>query len=294
MNEERERFLGLFNEIDGCLVINLDTSKERYERFVEQNSKLIPEGKLHRLSAVDGRKLSTFGKAPWFTERTGERARFWGGTAGLVLSNRNAIRYAKEKGWRNVLLFEDDAYLSATPAQDAFVTECLQQLSGAYMLYFGYSRPLPYGSLVKQQGDCSLWQTEGVAGTYCYLVSEGMYDIMLDTLPREDDGVWEWLSRYRAIDAFYRDFLSAMPEVKTYVVHADIGIHNEGVSDIAATVTRQDPKVKSAQPHNYASLKGCLHRLCSPFRRLKVHLNSMRTHRRAASGGFPGFRKRAK
>ena len=72
----------LYAQIDGILVINMDSSPERYEHFMSTVGVHLPAEKLERISAVAGRELPSYGKAPWFTEKTGERARFWGGTGG--------------------------------------------------------------------------------------------------------------------------------------------------------------------------------------------------------------------
>ena len=48
-----------WDNIDGILVINLDTSLERMEKFKIDNAGTLPAEKIHRLSAVYGRALPT-------------------------------------------------------------------------------------------------------------------------------------------------------------------------------------------------------------------------------------------
>ncbi|MBR2144146.1 MAG: hypothetical protein IJ956_01320, partial [Akkermansia sp.] len=76
----------VWNEIDGILVINLDSSRERMDKFLADNAETLPLDKVHRLSAVYGRALPSYGKEPWFTARTAERASYWGGAGGCSLS----------------------------------------------------------------------------------------------------------------------------------------------------------------------------------------------------------------
>ena len=281
----------VWDKVDGILVINLDTSVERLEAFRRSNASTLPMEKVKRQSAVMGRLLPTYGKVPWFTERTMERAPFWGGTAGCAISHRHAIARAKAEGWRNVLILEDDAVAGDNADALKLFEYALDNLKGDYMLYLGYSRPTPYGRSVHAAGEHALWQVEGVLSTYAYLIPQSMYDRLLAIMPTEEN-VWEWISIHRAVDSFYRDTAAALPGVKVYAIQPDLVEHVDGQSDIGCVVTRTDTYDRVQTPHSYATVAGVFHMLGAPFRRLKVRLNSIRTHRRALRGGLPGFRKR--
>ncbi|MBR5894509.1 MAG: hypothetical protein IKZ13_03080 [Akkermansia sp.] len=282
----------VWSKIDGILVVNLDTCTERMDVFRERNSAVLPMEKVHRLSAVYGRSLSSFGKAPWFTERTQERAGYWGGAAGCALSHRNAIAHAQREGWKNVLILEDDVEIKDCADGFSLLEKAVDTISGPYMLYAGYSRPTPYGRKVGSCAEYGLWQTEGVLSTFGYLVSQELYDPLLAEMPTEDT-VWEWLARHRAIDTFYRDRVANMSGVKIYCIQPDIIEHIDGDSCIGS-VTRTDLYSRTQEPYSYCTLAGVLHVLSAPLRRLKLKLNSIRTYRRALHGGFPGFRKKRK
>ena len=289
---EAETFHPAWNKVDGILVINLDTSTARMEQFLAANAATMPLDKVQRLSAVLGRALDSYGKAPWFTERTGERAAYWGGAGGCALSHAKAIATAKEKGWRNVLIMEDDVLTGQHPDALAMMDYALQNLSGDYMLYLGYSRPTPYGKCVQKSGEHALWHVEGVLSTFAYLIPESMYDRLLAVMPTEDT-IWEWMSVHRAIDTFYKDTAASMSGVKIYAIQPDLVVHLDGMSDVSATsVTYTDKYDNTLTPHSYATPSGLMHMLSAPFRRFKVKLNAIRTHRRALNGGLPGFRKR--
>lgn len=280
--------------VDGILVINLDTSKERMEKFLRDNAESMPLDKVHRLSAVYGRALPSYGKTPWFTEKTADRSAYWGGAGGCALSHAKAIAKAREEGWRNVLIMEDDVIAGTNPDALAMMEYALQNLQGEYMLYLGYSRPTPYGSRVKQTGEHALWQVEGVLSTFAYLVPQSMYDRLLALMPTEEN-IWEWMSIHRAIDTFYKDTAASLPGVRVFAIQPDLVEHIDGVSDVGnAVVTYTGKYDHTLRPLSYASPAGVLHVLTAPFRRLKVKLNSIRTHRRALRGGLPGFRKRRK
>lgn len=282
----------MWENIDGILVINLDSCTERMEQFRERNAGTLPMEKVHRISAVYGRELPTYGQSPWFTERTGERAKYWGGAAGCVLSHRKAIEKAHAEGWRNVLILEDDVAVGTDAHSCDLLARALGQMQGAYMLYMGYSRPTPYGRKVGEKAGVTLWHTEGVLSTFAYMVSQEMYARLLAALPTEDN-VWDWLSRHRAIDTFYRDTAARMSGVQIFCIQPDFVEHIDGESSIGA-VTRTDLYSREQLPHSYATPAGVLHLLTAPLRRLKIKLNSIRTHRRAVKGGFPGPRKRKK
>lgn len=279
--------------IDGILVINMDTSPQRFTSFMEQSGRYLPSDKVERLPAVAGRQLPDYGKAPWFSEKTGARAPFWGGTAGCALSHRRAIEYARQKGWRNVLILEDDAAYDAVAGAEKLLREALLQLKGDYMLYLGFNRPTPYGRKCIKGDDCAVWAIEGALATHSYLLPESMYDRLLAYLPTEDN-VWEWLARYRAVDVFYRDYVSAMPGVSIYAILPVMFCQSDEKSDISGESSCGDSYTCRENPHRYTTLSGIVHLLMYPLRRLKIKANSIRTLRRARKGGLPGYRKRKK
>jgi hypothetical protein len=253
----------VWNQIDGILVINLDESVERFERFKQVNAGSLPLEKVQRLSAVYGRRLPSFGQEPWFTEQTGDRAKFWGGTAGCALSHRRAIEKAKAEGWRNVLILEDDAVIRADASGVDMMLQALNELTGKYMLYLGYNKPVPYGRLLNRGKGTDLWQVEGVLATHAYLLPHSMYDIVLSLLPTEEN-VWDWLTRYRAIDSMYRDYLSAVPGVRICALYPVLADQGESISDIGGGVAAEAEYSCKRAPYTYNSLAGVLHWLCLP------------------------------
>lgn len=282
-----------WNLVDGILVINLDTSTDRMEQFRQKNAAVLPMEKVQRLSAVLGRALPTYGKEPWFTEQTGERARFWGGTAGCALSHRKAIEKAQSENWRNVLILEDDAVVRADVAGMNLFAQALEKLEGDYMLYLGFNKPVPYGRKFLTGDKVNLWQVEGVLATHGYLVPASMYERLLTLLPVESN-VWEWLTRYRAVDSMYRDYASALPGVSIYAIYPVLVDQGEALSDIGGQKAQEAEYSCKREPYSYHTPSGLLHRLLSPLHRLKVHLNSIRTQHRGRRTGLPGFRKRRK
>ncbi len=286
--------IGMWNEVDGILVINMDSSPERYTHFVENIGRYLPMDKVERFSAVPGRELASYNKTPWFTSNTGERAKFWGGTAGCALSHRNAIAYARNKGWRNVMIFEDDVCIE--PSSDVFeiVSDTLKKLSGSYLFYLGYNKPSPYGCCIAAKGCASVWKSEGVIAAHAYIVSSELYEPLLNIFPQHDDDIWAWLSVYRAVDVLYRDFVPCWDGVSVYVVDPILFHQRDGMSDIGLNVAQGGDEANRQSPRCYKSVSGVLHLLSTPFRKLKVRLNSFRTRLRASKGGLPGYKKKRK
>jgi len=283
-----------WGKVDGILVINMDDNPGRLENFMQQVGRLLPPQKLHRISAVAGRRVAGYGELPWFTERTGARAPFWGGTAGCALSHRRAVERARQEGWKNVLILEDDARLTPSRAALDMLESVLTSLRGDYFLYLGFNRPTPYGTCLKRGADgVSLWRTEGVLATHAYLLPASMYERVLALLP-EEESVWEWLSRYRAVDVLYRDFVAPLKGVSVYALMPLMFSQSDEASDISAPGVTGGGYACTAWPHSYATPGGWWHLLLHPFRRIKVRLNSLRTRRRAALGGLPGYRKHRK
>lgn len=279
--------------LDGVLVINMDTSTARMERFRSLHAGIIPAEKLHRISAVAGRELPGYGCPPWFTENTGERSRFWGGTAGCALSHRKALEYARNNGWQHVLILEDDVRLMPDEEALQIAARALQEVSGSYILYLGYNRPNPCGFKVLKGENCHVWRVEGVLAAHAYIVPASMYDLLIDYLPTEES-VWEWLSQYKAVDVIYQRYVPLHRGVNIYAIYPMIAKQCDEYSDIGQHGMIGESMACTEPPRSPISWGGLVAFVCPWMRKIKNKLNSIRTHRRALRGGLPGFRKKKK
>lgn len=290
MSESQNQKTRCCDLIDGVLVINLDSSPQRLETFMSQTGALFPQGKVERISAVMGRELPGYGAAPWFTEHTGERARFWGGTAGCALSHRKALEYARDRGWKNVLIFEDDARLLDEPDMWGLLADAITRAQGRYLLYWGFNKPVPLGRKWLKGEKRDVWQVDGVIAAHAYLVPASMYDLLLSYLPTEEN-VWEWLSIYKAVDVVYRDFVPMHAGVNVYAVYPVVCLQSDQFSFIGQTAADGASMMCTEPPRSIYSLKAVSRFWCPWLQMLKNKLNSIRTHRRALKGGLPGYRK---
>ncbi|RRQ21612.1 glycosyltransferase family 25 protein [Thiohalobacter thiocyanaticus] len=187
------------------LLINLDSRPDRLARFREQAAAVPALAGWQRLAAVAGTVLPGYGDAPWFRGRSRDRA--WAGRAGCVLSHRRAIELARERGWRSVLILEDDVEFDA--ALDAALRTPALAAAQWDICYLGYSRCLgPLQRLAALDAATSLYAVQGAYTTHAYLVRASLYDWLLQQLPDAAD-VWPWLARHRAIDRWYARHLAA-------------------------------------------------------------------------------------
>lgn len=187
--------------IDGVLGVNLDNRPDRWQDFQAVVADFIPADKLHRLSATLGVSLPGYGTRPWFRGR--KRDRTWAGRAGCALSHRAAIAEAKRRGWRTVLILEDDIEL------DPSLTEVLAELPATLqtldwdVCYLGFTDPVaPFRALSKLPAAHSLYDVYGCNTAHAYLLRDTTYDLLLSKLPNPGS-IWAWISRHRAVDRWY-------------------------------------------------------------------------------------------
>ena len=196
-----------WDNIDAILVINLDDRKDRWDAFQKETSDYIPGDKIHRVSATLGRQIRGYGKHPWF--RGKKRDLTWAARAGCTLSHRSACMVAQENNWETILILEDDVEL-ATNATDIIDSiqkvlwepECIWDIC-----YLGYTEPqIPY-RIAAHSPSCKLVQFSGCNATHAYLLRANTRDWIARKLP-EPEKIWQWTSKYRAIDRWYRRNLS--------------------------------------------------------------------------------------
>ena len=220
--------------IDGCLVINLPHRTDRWALFQEQIPTLTALGlNPERLDAVSGKSLLGFGEKPWFTKRLSEkRAYAWGGKAGCTLSHRKAIALAKERGWKNVLILEDDVRFDvAIAAQWARLVEVMNNLPKDWIAIYLYgSRSFAPIRVARAYPGTGCYEIGGAASTAAYIINGNSFDALLRLMPTLGT-VWSWTARHKAVDRWYSRQLTLLGHV--YAM-APFGITTiETASDVA-------------------------------------------------------------
>jgi hypothetical protein len=214
--------------IDGVLVVNLDSRPDRWEQVQSLLSGVIPANKLQRLPATAGLHLPGYGERPWFRGR--KRDKTWAGRAGCTLSHRTAIALARQRGWRTLLILEDDIELShAFPTVLAALPQALTAIDWD-VCYLGYTDPVsPYRTVLELPEGHDLCQVSGCSTTHAYLLRYTTFDWLLARLPQPEH-IWSWISVHRAIDRWYYRNLARL--FKVLAVSPAIVNQQGGFSDI--------------------------------------------------------------
>lgn len=241
------RFM-FWEKIDAVLVINLDGSTERWGKMMGHLEGAVPPEKIHRIPAVRGTELPGYLSLPWFTSRTGDRARTCAGAAGCVLSHARALEYAlAHEDWQIVLILEDDARLNVERLQR--MTPQLQGfLSGPEweLLYVGYhGEPLYAGELDRQQDFFNIYRCSGVLGTFSMLLHRRAWQKILERLP-ESRHVWTWIAQYKAIDYWLQRWFTPFHEV-FYVTPAPWHCAEDMMSDISGQMPDKVRRAEAAR-----------------------------------------------
>jgi len=192
--------------IDGCIVINLPQRTDRWELFQKQLPLLLSLGlKPERIDAVYGRNLPGFGIKPWFTKRISQkRANGWGGKAGCTLSHRQAIATAKARGWKTVLILEDDvAFEPSVRDQWPQLVDVLRKLPDNWvLLYLFGSDPSHPIQVIQPYSETTCYEIGGAIGAVAYVVNSAYFDLLLAGLP-QPSMIWSWTARHKTVDRWY-------------------------------------------------------------------------------------------
>jgi len=191
---------------DKIYCVNLDRRKERWDECLLEFEKWNIKD-VERVSAVDGnnlqmKKYSTSMKA---------------GELGLVLTNINIIKDAKEKNYNSILILEDDVVFTNEINN---ISEYMEKLPNDWdMLYFGGNHNTHAGvkpPTVVNDKVCKLHRTYT---THCIGINKNLFDIILSVL-----------SKYRhPIDVEY----SIMQKIfKIYSFYPAMALQRVGYSDI--------------------------------------------------------------
>jgi len=230
MSEQLPQTLGAALPPDtGICVINLDSRTDRWEIFQREILPHFHGLPVDRISATLGTQIPGYGKAPFFRGR--KRDRTWAARGGCTLSHRAALLHAKAKGWRNLLILEDDISIEASPSptflgslQNAF------QSTQFDVCYLGFTDPVaPFRQLVNLGSGYALHQVFGCSTTHAYLLSTHSINSLLSILPTAES-IWNWIARHRAIDRFLSRNLS--PQLNVTALSSSLIIQRPCFSDI--------------------------------------------------------------
>lgn len=205
--------------------INLDGSVKRLEKFTENYEKSKLPWKLERFSAVNG---SAIARPRWFQRDCGR------GALGCYFSHLNIIQNAKEKGLKNVLIFEDDCVFSETALET--MQSAVRQVPDDWdMLYLGAqyyhkrskTKNVPFPFRISE----NIARCRNANRTHAYAVNQRAYDTIINHLLRgHHDG------RASHVDHQY-GILHENGDVNCYTVYPFVCYQDRGMSTITGRHT---------------------------------------------------------
>jgi glycosyl transferase family 25 len=200
----------LFNFIEKVLYINLDIRTDRKQEIEQQfNNVNLPEDKIERISAV-------------YNER---------GALGCTASHIKCIKYAKEQGWKNVLILEDDYNFINNNRLIKLNLEYIKEIGNDWdmILFAGNIMKVnPYNNILNK--------VINVQTTSGYMVNNCYYDKLLENY---EEGYIK-LSNYfipglYALDIYWK---LLQPNDRWYIFKKKMGYQRASYSNIENAVTQ--------------------------------------------------------
>ena len=203
----------LDNYFDKIYVINLDKRSDRWSKVVE-NFKKINLSNYERFSAIESPN----------------------GWEGCKASHLSIIKKAKDNGYDNVLVFEDDFIL--TDNFNEIINTVLEQIPSDWdMLYFGGNTEM-CKSKVKVSNN--LFKVDSVLTTHCYAMKNTIYDKVLNEVPSIPPQTG--FLRGQSIDVYYSEFICKNNNV--YIINPMICTQSNDYSDIEKRVVNYNNLIK--------------------------------------------------
>lgn len=261
-----------WQSLDGILVINLIHRTDRWEKFLEKTETFIPREKLHRIDAILGTSIPGYGEKPWFSRKTpASVSRIRAGSVGCMLSHRKAIAYAKEQGWKNVLILEDDAeflqnfcnisgeriahYLQQTPNWDMFFLGFYQKKQYYTVIEAG---TLPANTLfsspaIEEAHHFEIIRLRGPLLLHAYVVNSSFYDTLLKGLPTEKT-CWQWNAYWGSIDSWIQNWLGRQAQTRIWGISPNQVVQQVIYSDICGRILTPEEVACTHRPRKYIPL----------------------------------------
>lgn len=285
----------LWSNIDNIYVINLARRADRWQQFLQKHQAILPPDKIIRIEALDGQCLPGYQQPPWFRPHNANRAHNWSGGAGCALSHRAAIAAAQQRNNRYALILEDDACLLEQADSLQLVRRFLSTAEPDWgLLYLGHHElPARAEKIRARQQQSTLWQIDGVIAAHAYIIPQRAFPFLLKALPNEQN-IWQWMARYRAIDRFYRDFFPARSGLKTLALTPVLFEQQSGFSDLAQAFSDHQKSYQGAFPAPRVRSAGerRWQQALQPWRHLVRRVKSTLKYIRSRLFGYPGYRKR--
>jgi GR25 family glycosyltransferase involved in LPS biosynthesis len=142
---------------------------------------------------------------------------------GCIASHTEVYQLAKENGWKNVLIIEDDCDFIEN--LNEIFEKSIETLPDDWdLLYFGGVHETKNGKFIPEKFNEYFVKAKRIITTTCYAVNNTVYDVILDTVlknkPYFDCPIDTYLGAY------------IQPNITTYAYHPPIAWQRASHSDI--------------------------------------------------------------
>lgn len=231
-----------WDQIDAILIINLKHRTDRWDNLYNKLKEIGVEDKAVKIEAIDGKTLPGYLEKPWFTGKTPDLvSRMKAGSAGCCLSHRKAIAYAKEHGFKRILLMEDDALFNdnLTGREGDLVGEVIENPANWDMFYLGFYQRLNkhHVAVSEQINDekFELWRIRGPLMFHATVISSDIFDNLLNGLPTESN-IWTWMTYWGSIDSWIYNKFGRDRKIKIWATMPKLVVQVANYSDICGRV----------------------------------------------------------
>lgn len=232
MEELIERFIhrNILDEyFDKIFIINLDSRLDKWihmERVMEKNNIKNYERFSGIVPTDEDIIKYGFDLSPNF-DMSYDKETYNRGSLGCLLSHVSVVRIAKERGYKNVVILEDDMYFVEDwerKLKDTMIE--LEKVEwDMFYLYFSPIMPQIYSGKFNDILNRSI----RIISAAAYVVNESIYDIILDNA----------INYKREIDVFYMDYIQI-----NYECYQSKYKILEWLSNIPSNITVRKPKIE--------------------------------------------------
>ena len=227
-----------WNQIEAILIINMKQRTDRWAGLHKTLAEIGVEDKVIRIEAIDGKILPGYLQKPWFGKRTSPKvASMKAGSAGCTLSHRKAIAYAKMKGFKRILLLEDDALFTndLNGREGEMIADVISDLSCWDMFYLGFYQRLNKHYVAKSEtidnNKFELWRIRGPLLAHAIVINASIYDKLLEGFPQEKN-IWPWITYWGVNDSWIYNKFGRDAKIKIWATMPKLVMQLAGYSDI--------------------------------------------------------------
>lgn len=248
-----------WDNIDAILVINLQERSDRWAKIFNTLELFGVGHKVIRIDAVHGKEINGHGLNPWFRKNTPKIvSTMKAGAAGCCLSHRKAIELASDKGFKSILVLEDDALFNDVFEElaDSFLGDFVANRESFDMLYLGFSQKKCIYSVhcktSQKNNEYEIWKIRGPLMTHAMVIQSNIFSSLLNGLPTEKN-IWSWIAYWGSIDSWIQNYFGRQKEIRIFGVRPNLIIQNVDYSDICDRILSKEEVEGTHRSTNYIS-----------------------------------------